>query len=207
MRTTPTRRWLILVSIAVAVALPIAVAIPYLQTLFPDPPEQIEQPPAMTMQSNHPFWNSPFIMPGVDHPPIVARNEADFDNDEEVIGVDVQGKHRAYRIAALARPPHVANDVIGRVPVTVTFCPNSDMVQTFTSERVGKPLPISLGGWSRGTMVLKYESRFFVQQTGRNYNPELPEELPFTTCPHRRTTWKKWCDSWPDTDVCLTLSR
>jgi Protein of unknown function (DUF3179) len=211
MAAAPTRRWLVLVAIAAAIAaaiaLPIAVAIPYVQSLFPEPPEQFDDAPAPAIQSNRPFWNSPFIMPGIDRPPVVPGYEAALDGDEEVIGVDIHGKHRAYRVAALRRMPHVANDLVGRTPVTATYCPNSDVAQTFSSHQLDKPLPMSLGGWAQGSMIMRYKDVFFEQKSGRRHDTELQEELPFATIPHQRTTWRKWRSSRPDTDVCVSFDR
>lgn len=207
MAAAPTRRWLVLVSIAVAIALPIAVAIPYVQSLFPEPSEKFDDSGTLVVRTNRPFWNSPFIMPGIDRPPVLPGYDAALDADEEVIGVDVHGKHRAYRLAALRRPPHVANDLIGKTPVTATYCPNSDVSQTFSGSLSDKPLPMSLGGWVQGAMIIRFKDVFFEQKSGQKINPELQEELPFATIPHERTTWRKWRNNRPDTDVCVSLER
>src|SRR5262249_40673622 len=71
-----------------------------------------------------------FNAPGIDRPPIVAAGDAGLNDNEEVIGVDVRGKARAYRLSALLdRQHHVVNDLIDGVPVTVTYCDLSNCLR------------------------------------------------------------------------------
>ena len=44
--------------------------------------------------------------------------------DQPVIGVTAGGRHRAYLVRALSlgAKSHIVNDVVGGVPVSVTYC-------------------------------------------------------------------------------------
>src|SRR5947208_2927435 len=66
-----------------------------------------------------------------------------------VIGVSAGGRHRAYVLQAfLLNEARIANDLLGEVPVTVTYCDLSDCVRVFTGPGKGR-LRVALGGWDR----------------------------------------------------------
>ena len=55
-------------------------------------------------------------------PSIVSRDEADrqMSDDEQVIGLSINGDHRAYSVPFLSRR-EIVNDVVGGKPVAVTW--------------------------------------------------------------------------------------
>ncbi len=62
-------------------------------------------------------------MPGVMQPPVADPLEISWSGEEEVVGVTVNGQSRAYLVEALSRPDyHIINDMIGLVPVSITYC-------------------------------------------------------------------------------------
>src|SRR5207244_3603110 len=63
-------------------------------------------------RANGPFvWK--FEAEGILRPPTVKADDAVLADDEEVIGVVVDGRARAYRLEALRRPPfHIVNDLV-----------------------------------------------------------------------------------------------
>src|SRR5262245_35289056 len=109
--------------------------------------------------------STPFVYPGIKEPPTVPAAEANLTDDEEVIGVVIKGKPRAYRLAPFAGMlHHVVNDVVNKAAVTVTYCDRTDCIRTFTADG-DRPLPVMLGGYNGG-LLLRVGDDFFLQDTG-----------------------------------------
>ena len=87
------------------------------------------------------------ILPGVVQPPVVDPPNVPWKDEEEVVGVTVNGQSRAYLVEALSRPDyHVINDLIGLVPVSITYCNINRCARAFTQEGAKRPLDIAIGG-------------------------------------------------------------
>ena len=61
-------------------------------------------------------------IPAILNPELVTASEAEasMDRDEQVLGLSINGEHRAYSIRMLSRH-EIVNDVVGGVPVAVTW--------------------------------------------------------------------------------------
>ena len=61
-------------------------------------------------------------IPAIFSPDLVAADEADavLDRDEQVLGISLNGEHRAYSIGQLSRH-EIVNDVVGGVPLAATW--------------------------------------------------------------------------------------
>ena len=61
-------------------------------------------------------------IPAILDPKLVTASEAEasMDLDEQVLGLSINGEHRAYSIRMLSRH-EIVNDVVGGVPVAVTW--------------------------------------------------------------------------------------
>ncbi len=61
-------------------------------------------------------------IPAILDPKLVTASEAEgsMDRDEQVLGLSINGEHRAYSIRMLSRH-EIVNDVVGGVPVAVTW--------------------------------------------------------------------------------------
>ena len=61
-------------------------------------------------------------IPAVDNPTFVSASQADglMKDTDRVIGLSIDGDHRAYSVAFLSRH-EIVNDVVGGVPVAVTW--------------------------------------------------------------------------------------
>src|SRR5436309_12308333 len=79
--------------------------------------------------------NAFFFLPGIRQPKAFPAGAAAVEDDADVIGVSVKGHHRAYCMATMADlERHVINDLIDRVPVTVTYCPRTNCVRALTRD-------------------------------------------------------------------------
>ncbi len=145
---------------------------------------------------------TPSIMPPINTPPTIPAAQATLKDEEEIIGMIVKGKPRAYRVSAFAGPArHVVNDLLDGVPVTVTHCDQTKCTRVFTRE--GKePLAIKLGGFD-SSMLLYVNGHFYTQDNRHATNPSAPP-FPYDAMEFEQTTWGKWRAAHPTTDVYET---
>lgn len=147
---------------------------------------------------------TPFIWRGPSRPPTVTAAEATIADDAKVIGVEAGGQFRAYHLEALRRlTQHVVNDVLNDVPVTVTYCDLSGCVRAFTADQRGTPLSIMIGGLDSGELLVLDNGVFYFQRTGKARIADYPD-LPYPPYPVTVTTWKKWRDAHPETDLFVS---
>ncbi len=130
--------------------------------------------------------------------------EAELGDDEAVVGVSAGGRSRAYRVAALSmgHATHVVNDVLGGVPVSVTYCNIHQCARAFTADESDGPLELSQGGLVTGSMVLRAGGHAYRQDSGAPLDPNDPP-FPYAAYPEEVTTWGEWRQAHPDTDVYL----
>jgi hypothetical protein len=138
----------------------------------------------------------------IDKPPTVAAARANVRDEAQVLGVSLQGKHRAYLLKALKGSPmgHIINDLLDDLPVTVSYCDMTQCAKVFTGESRGEPLNILFGGRIYRRLCLRIGDNGYIQDT---LQPLLAEDPPFpyTEIPFVRTTWKEWREAHPDTDI------
>jgi Protein of unknown function (DUF3179) len=124
------------------------------------------------------FWK--FEMPGLQSPPALPATASKIADDDEVIGVVVSGKPRAYWLKALKYPPwHIVNDVVAGVPVSVTHCDRTNCTRVYTSADSSTPLDLNLGGLYGKEMVVEVGGALYLQETGEPFEagagvPTLP---------------------------------
>jgi hypothetical protein len=153
-------------------------------------PSSIDEPPAP------PGLTPEQIRAALSHP----RDSA------PVIGVSAGGRHRAYLLQTFLQPEaRITNDLLGAVPVTVTYCDLSDCVRVFIGESQGRPLRVAIGGWVRGrpkSMLLRVGSNMYWQDTGLPLD-ETTAPFPYPRLDFLRTTWGQWREAHPDTDAYI----
>jgi hypothetical protein len=127
-------------------------------------------------------------------------------NDEEVVGVTVNGESRAYLVEALSRPDyHIINDLIGLVPLSITYCNINRCARAFTQEGAKKPLDIAVGGQHNlRELLLLVDGARFHQDDLKPYDPgHRPASFPYQQVPLTVTTWGKWKKLHPDTQASV----
>ena len=148
-----------------------------------------------------------FKLPGLRNPPTLPATISKIADVDEVIGIVVKGKPRAYWLKALKYPPwHIVNDVVVGVPVSVTYCDRTDCTRVYTDPQSSSPLDVNLGGLYGKEMVLENRRRSLLpanRKTVRSRQGRSP--VPYADHPWERTTWKDWRQRHPDTDVFVGL--
>lgn len=134
-------------------------------------------------------------------PRVEPADETKLPDDLLVVGVVVNGQARAYSVAALAPlSGHVVNDLIGDVPVSVTYCSLFDCLRVYTHEQRGEPIPLMHVGRTGQGLVLRYQNRVYVQVPGSLPGGE-GEEPPLGKVEFEKMTWKAWREKHPRTQV------
>ncbi len=148
-----------------------------------------------------------FEMPGLRLPPAVQAGASGLADDEEVIGLVVAGRPRAYRLKALEYPPwHVVNDVVGDVPITIAYCNLSGCTRAYSGIAGSGPLDVSQAGLIDGEMILKLGRTAIVHRTGQPLDPTSGSSArPIPEHQWTRTTWREWTSRHPTTDVFVGL--
>ena len=141
---------------------------------------------------------------GVSEPHAVPATQSVLPEQDEVIGVTVNGKHRAYSVSTLSDiTRHVVNDRVGETPIAVTYCDRSNCAKVFRGEANGQSLNVGIGGYlgtrAAGSLLLKLAGTRYRQDTGKAVGSA--ESLPLRESEITRTTWRQWRTEHPDSDV------
>lgn len=107
----------------------------------------------------------------IDRPSFVSIEEAarHLGDDEPVIGLTLNGETRAYPLRLLTRA-EIANDVIGGVPVAVTYCPLCNTAIVFDRTVEGEASEFGVSGLLRNSDMIMYDrndENLWQQFTGR----------------------------------------
>ena len=146
--------------------------------------------------------------PSISRPPTRRAEQAKLPDYEEVIGIVVNGKARAYRVKAFDDPSrHIVNDLIGDRPVTVTYCDLSDCARAYAGPRGGPPLEVFQAGTKGPEMILKVGETYYWHRTAEPVETGGGSPFPYATYPLARRTWGDWRREHPDTDLYLGPER
>lgn len=170
----------------------------------PQADDPSKYPHSVVLPMSDPRSTQHFSYPGIRQPPTRSAQEASLPEDAEVIGVFVEGKARAYSIAAMSKGPesHVINDLLAGHPVTVAYCNVMNCARTFTANSSGTPLDLGVGGWEgvKG-LIVQLGGKNYVLKDGKNLSTPKGPPLPCQEMDHQRMTWGDWHRAHPDTDV------
>jgi len=140
------------------------------------------------------MMNTPFIVPPVTDPPMVAAADVDLPAEEQVIGVSIGGISRAWLISAMSdMQSHVVIDTRGPRPLAVTFCDRSRCTRVLAGQS-GTALQVQTAGFINGEMWLRVNGQML---------PQSSTDIPLEDIESVVTTWQEWKASHPDTTVYL----
>jgi len=154
------------------------------------PPEQRRQ-----MQ---PMQSVPMVSQGIEKPRLTTAQETTLKGTQEVIGVIIHGRPRAYPLSEMSGTlEHVVNDHVvdaagNPQAFTVTYCDLTECIRVFqpVADKPSESLEIGTIGLIDGSLALFIGDQRFKQE-------EDVEQLK--DVPHMRTTWDQWKTEHPDT--------
>lgn len=198
----PARRplWVNIVSVLIVALITVGLTFFYVFVLEP----KLQRASLPETAFNPPGLSTPFIAPPVVRPAAKSAAEAELADDVAVIGVEVNGKARAYVVRAFDRPfHHVVNDVLAEVPISLAYCNLTECMRVFTGdEKPGEPLELALLGMYEGKLVLKTAGGAYYHADREPISPSMPK-FPYGELAFVRTGWKQWKEAHPETDVYL----
>ncbi len=149
-------------------------------------------------------------IPPLENPTAIPGLEAAFlDDDEFVFGVEINGEAKAYPFRIL-NSHEMANDVVGGVPVTLSYCTLCGSGILYEGMVNGQPETFGTSGFLYQSNKLMYDrttETLWQQQTGRPVVGDLVgsgihlKQLPMTV-----SRWSEWFEKHPGTTV-LSLEQ
>lgn len=145
-------------------------------------------------------------IPPIDRPRFGGIGAVPFLHDDDVVfGLSYRGEHRAYPQLVLVWH-EIVNDTVAGDPISVTYCPLTGTTVGFTSILGEHALSFGTTGNLVNSNLLMYD---------RSTDSQWPQILGtaiagtlkgtrLTTHPLVWTTWRRWRESHPDTQVLTT---
>jgi hypothetical protein len=146
-------------------------------------------------------------IPSIDNPKFISQEEASewLRSREPVIALEINGEARAYPIQILMWH-EIANDVLGGVPVSVTFCPLCYSAIVFDRRLDGDVLEFGVSGLLRHSDMIMYDrttESLWQQFSGEALVGDLTGET-LTIIPSQLISFEQFRESYPDAEI---LSR
>lgn len=120
-------------------------------------------------------------------------------NEEPVIGLEIEGDARAYPLRILNHH-EIINDVVGYVPLAVTFCPLCNSAVAY-DRRVGDMvLTFGVSGFLHKSNLVMYDEEtesLWIQLTSEAVQGPL-HGTQLTRVPVTVVAWGAWKESYPD---------
>lgn len=148
-------------------------------------------------------------IPALTKPKIIkAKTAESYPSNDLVIGLKINHETRAYPLRILIWHENV-NDVVGGIPVAVTYCPLCNSVMVFDRRAGGKTLEFGVSGLLWNSNVLLYdrqknpekESLWSQIQMKAVTGPAAKKGLKLKLLPSTMTTWGDWKRDNPNTLV------
>ena len=146
-------------------------------------------------------------IPPIDEPRFTSVAEADewLTDGEPVIALELNGEAKAYPLQVLLWH-EIANDELGGVPVTVTYCPLCNSAVVFERTLNGTVFDFGVSGNLRNSDLIMWDRQtqsWWQQLTGEAIAGELAgAQLRFV--PAQLVSWAAFAEEYPD---ALTLDR
>ena len=170
--------------------------------ISPITPDQSQQRSTATAASNSDITsnlststNTPMVTPGISNPTLYVADEVNLPEEAMIIGCVVEGQARAYLQEAMTPiSAHVVNDMVGQLPVTVTFCNQTDCVRVFAREKPETTIDMKTAGFADNEMMLMLDGTVHAHSS---------TTIPLKDVDFVRTLWIAWKVEHPDTQVFL----
>ena len=146
-------------------------------------------------------------IPSIDNPRFVTVADADaiLDDNSPVVQIEVNGDQRAYPLEILTWH-EIVNDVVGGVPVAVTFCPLCNTAIAYDRRLRDETVEFGVSGLLRNSDLIMYDrtTESLWQQIGGKAIVGSMVGARLTPLPASIVAWAQFRDNFPDG---LVLSR
>jgi hypothetical protein len=156
-------------------------------------------PPTRPFVSDEPLE---FDVSGIDDPSFSSARDCKLPEQTTVVGIEVAGQARAFKLDALAVGKemksyedcgvHVVKNLVGTENVWVTHCDITHQTRVFKATSRDAPPEIRVGGFDEG-LVLRVN--------GRRVKHLATDLEDLTDMPYRICSWNQWRKDHPDTLV------
>lgn len=142
-------------------------------------------------------------IPALTNPKFISADQADYLNSKDkVIGVSINGDHRAYPIKIL-NYHEIVNDDVGSTSIVVSYCPLCGSGLVFSALFDTRILNFGVSGLLYNSDILMYDKQtnsLWSQLMMQAISGKMKDQkLTFIASEH--TTWKGWQEQHPDTKV------
>lgn len=132
----------------------------------------------------------------------VASGDEEWQDEELVIGLELNGDVRAYPVRLLSLH-EIVNDTVGGQPVAITWCPLCFSAIVFDRNVAGKELTFGVSGFLYFNNLVMYDHRsntLWSQMLGEGIKGAFRGER-LDIIPSLMTSWADWKEQHPDTLV------
>jgi hypothetical protein len=174
--------------------------------------ERSSPPPADDEPTPRPspgtLWQENHFKPTLTPPTLKASAAAAW-LGEPIIGVEVGGKHRAYRVGGFDDASgHLVNDLVGGVPVSVAHSNLDGTARVYTDPDGSTPLDAEVTGLLNRQMVIELDGVLYYHASGAPVEPDKhPRPIPYRVLDPVLTTWERWVRLHPESDLFVGDSR
>lgn len=145
-------------------------------------------------------------IPAINEPKFLEADQVDFlKGDDRLLGVQINGRARAYPISIL-NWHEVVNDRVGSQHFVVTYCPLCGTGMVFAANIADTALTFGVSGLLYNSDVLLFDRNsesLWSQILGEAVSGPLAG-APLPQLPARHTTWDDWRERHPRTQVLST---
>lgn len=135
-------------------------------------------------------------IPALSHPKFITATDANWlKPDDRVIGIEINGEHRAYPIRIL-NYHEIVNDRIGDTAFAVTYCPLCGTGVAFDAEVAGKARQFGVSGLIYNSDVLLYDRQsesLWSQIMSKAVSGPL-KGTRLKKIPIQHTSWEAWLE-------------
>ena len=137
--------------------------------------------------------DTPGEMEPIVEPEVLPVHQAELADDEMMIAIEVDGQHRAYLISDLSQPgSHVVNDMVAGLPVSITYCGNTDFARVFSNPGKDQPIELRTAGWMDQQLAL------YLGRGHENQHLHDDPSIPLDDHPFMRVSFGNWRRQHPD---------
>ena len=119
-----------------------------------------------------------------------AVSDSELPDDAIIIALEINGVHYAYPKLRLSDiGAHVATEILGDIPIAVTYCNETECVRVFTGDTGGPRLDVTQEGLDQG--------KFLILVNGKQWFQE-DESIPLQDYAFELVSWNQWKTEHPN---------